>query len=108
MIDLVIRQGDSTDFNNNQILFNLKTDPSLDLTDWKAIFQLENFKYTWDDITSSPLYLVISNNDSYNIPIGQFMAAFKIIDDQGRTRTIRDDINVVVQDQKVDNPNAAS
>lgn len=98
-----IRRGDDSDAMGGFIVFNIETEIE-DLTGYTATFQVEDFRYTWDDITSKELELVITREESLQFTPGKHMGGFKVYDADGLAQTEVDNIPVYVKDMVVENP----
>lgn len=98
---IVITQGDDSNALGEEIAINLDTD--LDLTGCRAVFQLENFKQEFEDITSKKLLVVIPRTETKKLPCGQRTGAIKIYDKNGLAKTIVKDIKFLIEREVVDN-----
>ena len=97
----IIVQGDDTNALGNSIIFRLKTD--LDLTGYKAVFQVEHLRYEWNDITSKELSLVFTREQTATIEEGSYLGALKIYDNNDLAVTVIRNIPVNVLPMVVDN-----
>lgn len=97
----IIVQGDDTNALGNAIIFTLETD--LDLTGYKAVFQVESLQYVWDDITSKELSLVFTREETSKLEAGSYTGALKIYDNNDLAVTVIRDIPVNVMPMVVDN-----
>lgn len=98
---IVITQGDDSNALGEEIVINLDTD--LDLTGCRAVFQLENFKQEFEDITSKKLHVVIPRADTKKLPCGQRFGAIKIYDKNGLAKTIVRGIKFLIEKEVVEN-----
>lgn len=96
-----ITQGDDSNALGNTMGFELETD--LDLTGYRAIFQIARLQWKFDDITSKELSFVVTKEQSYELMEGVEYGALKIFDADNRPVTIIRDIPVYVKTQVVDN-----
>ena len=98
---IITRRGDDTNALGIAILFNLNTD--LDLTGYTAVFQVNDLRYTWDDITSKRLEMHFTREQTMTLPVGTSYGALKIYDNNGLAITVKSNIPVRVQRLMVDN-----
>ncbi len=98
---IIIRQGDDTNALGNSIIFNLTTE--LDLTGFKAVFQVDELRYEWNDITNKQLYMDFSADDTAKLPVGTSYGALKIYDSNGLATTVISNIPVRVLPLVVEN-----
>lgn len=98
---IIIRQGDDTNALGMAIIFNLNTD--LDLTGFKAVFQVNDLRYTWDDITSKRLEMHFTREQTATLPLGTSYGAFKVYDNNDLAVTVLSNIPVRVQPLIVEN-----
>lgn len=98
---IIIRQGDDTNALGMAIIFNLNTD--LDLTGFKAVFQVNDLRYTWDDITSKRLEMHFTREQTATLPLGTSYGAFKVYDNSDLAVTVLSNIPVRVQPLIVEN-----
>lgn len=83
---IILRQGDDTNFNGNTITINMNT--KIDLTGWTAIFQLQDLKINFDDISNKKINLVISQEQTNKLEAGDFNGWIKLQDKEGRQCTV--------------------
>lgn len=99
---IVITRGDDSNAFNNTITITIKTD--LDLSGYRAIFQIGKEQWIFDDITSKVLNIVISKDQSMKFKEGTFYAALKLFQPDGLCKTMFRDIPVYVREMVVNNP----
>ena len=83
---ITIRQGDDSDFNGHSITFNLKTDK--DLAGWQARFQLQDLLFTFDNIETKQVNLVITSEQSEQLETGTCFGYLQLIDNNGKKGTV--------------------
>lgn len=98
---IVITQGDDSNALGNTIKIILNTE--LDLENFTAAFQIGSLRWTFDDITSKELEIVVTKEQSKQLAEGVEYAALKVFDSAGRAITIIRDVPVYVKTQVVDN-----
>lgn len=98
---ITIVQGDDTNALGNSIVFTLKTD--LDLTGYSAVFQVEELRYEWNDITSKELSLVFNREQTATLEEGVHLGALKIYDNNDLAVTVIRNISVTVLPLVVEN-----
>lgn len=98
---ITIVQGDDTNALGNSIVFILETD--LDLTGYTAVFQVEELRYEWEDITSKELSLVFTREETSTLEEGNHYGALKIYDDENLAVTIIRNIPIYVLPMVVEN-----
>lgn len=98
---ITIVQGDDTNALGNSIIFYLETE--LDLTGYTAVFQVENLRYEWDDITSKELSLVFTREQTATLEQGSYLGALKIYDSNDLAVTVIRNIPVYVLPMVVEN-----
>ena len=94
-------QGDDSNALGNKISIKLTSD--LDLTGFTAVFQLEDYRQKWDDITSKKLEVIIPRSVTENLTVGQHKGGLKIYDKNGLAKTIIKDIKFYVSREVVEN-----
>lgn len=99
---LVITRGDDSNAFNNTITVEIETD--LDLTGYKAIFQIGKQQWIFEDITSKYLDIIITKEQSMKFCEGTYYAGLKIYEPNGLCKTAFRDIPVYVREIAVDNP----
>lgn len=99
---IVITRGDDSDAFDDSITIRITTD--LDLTGYSAIFQIGKQQWTFPDISSKEVNIVITKEQSMKFCEGTYYAAFKIYQPDGLCKTIFRDIPVYVKEIVVDNP----
>lgn len=90
-----LTQGDDSNALGEEI--NIILDSDLDLTGYSAVFQLCDFQYKWEDITSKKLPLIISSEDSKKLESGMQKGALKIYDKDGLAKTVIRDIQFLIE-----------
>lgn len=98
---ITLRQGDDSNALGQEISIFLDTD--IDLTGFRAVFQLDEFRQEFDDISSKELFVVISKKESEKLPIGELVGALKIYDANGLALTIADEIKFLIKKKVVEN-----
>ena len=98
---IIIRQGDDTNSLGNSIVFNITTD--LDLTGYTAVFQVNDLRFEWEDITSKQLAMYFTAEETISLPVGTSYGALKIYDNNGLANTVISDIPVRVLPLMVEN-----
>ena len=98
---IVITRGDDSDSFNNTITITMNTE--LDLTGYKAIFQICKEQWVFDDISSKQISIVIDKDRSMKFKEGTYYAAFKLFQPDGLCKTAFRDIPVYVKEIVVDN-----
>lgn len=96
-----IVQGDDTNALGDSIIFYLETD--LDLTGYKAVFQVESLRYEWNDITTKELSLVFTREQTSTLAEGTYLGALKIYDNNDLAVTVIRNIPVNVLPMVVEN-----
>lgn len=92
---IIIRQGDDTNALGNSIVFNIITD--IDLTGYTAVFQVNELRYEWADITSKRLEMYFTAEQTATLPTGTSYGALKIYDNNDLAYTVISNIPVRVQ-----------
>lgn len=100
---IIITQGDDSNAIDGNIVLELDTD--LDLKGWTARFQIGEQVWDFDDITSKELNLVITKEQSAQMPVGDNWGALKIYDASGLAKTVIRNIKVIVRAEVVSNGN---
>lgn len=98
---ITLRQGDDSNALGRETKITLDTD--LDLTGFRAVFQLDEFRQEFDDITSKELFVVIPRDASANLPVGELDGALKIYDADGLALTVADEIKFMIEEKVVEN-----
>lgn len=98
---IIIRQGDDTNALGNSIVFNITTD--IDLTGYTAVFQVNELRYEWADITSKRLEMYFTAEQTATLPTGTSYGALKIYDNNDLAYTVISNIPVRVQPIMVQN-----
>lgn len=98
---IVITRGDDSNALNNNITITLKTD--LDLTGYKAIFQIGPEQWIFDNIESKVLDIVVSKEISLRFHEGTYYGALKLFEPSGLCKTVFRDIPVYVREEVVKN-----
>lgn len=99
---ITIIQGDDTDFNGNTALkVNINTD--IDLTGFKGRFQLKSIVKDYADVTSKSVNIVLTKEETNNLPSGSATGAFKLFDTNGKALTVVKDIPFVILKKQVKN-----
>ena len=96
-----IIRGDDTDFAGQDFV-GFEIESELDLTGFKAKFQMGTFVKVWDDITSKMLDLSFSAEESLALPLGENTGAIAVIDADGKLETMYTDLVFYVEDKVVD------
>ena len=99
---IVITRGDDSNALNNTITIKIKTD--LDLTGYKAVFQIGKEQWIYDDISTKIISVVINKDVSMKFPEGTLYAALKLFQPNGLCKTVFRNIPVYVLQKVVDNP----
>lgn len=81
-----LRQGDDSNYNCNHIVFHLKT--SIDLTNWKATFQLQDLQWSFDSLASKRIDLIINREQSLQLEVGTCYGYLQLIDSEDKYGTI--------------------
>lgn len=84
---LDIRQGDSTDFFYN-IHVNINTIDGLDLSGWKAYFQVGSYQKPFNDITNG-IDIIIGAEQTQKLQIGRHNAYLKFITPDNKIGTTK-------------------
>lgn len=98
---ITLRQGDDSNALGRETKITIETD--LDLTGFKAVFQLGTFQQEFTDITSKELFVVIPRDASANLPAGELDGALKIYDANGLALTVAAKIKFNIEKKVVDN-----
>ncbi len=98
---ITLRQGDDSNALGREIKITLDTD--LDLTGFKAVFQLGDFRQEFNDITSNELFVVIPAAESEKLEVGPLAGALKIYDANGLALTVAVEIKFNIEEKVVDN-----
>lgn len=96
-----VTQGDDSNALGNTIDIEIETD--LDLTGFKAVFQIADIRWKFEDITSKILPIVVSAEQSMQLQPGVEYGALKITDADGKAITVIRDIPIYVKTKVVDN-----
>ena len=96
-----LTRGDDSDALGEKIVLNLNTD--LDLTGWSAVFQLANFRQSFNDISNKALSLVFTKKDTKKLPLGYINGALKLYNPQGKAHTVIRDLSFEVLSEVVRN-----
>lgn len=102
---MVIRltRGDDLSALGEEVKIVLETEDGLDLTKFKAKFQLGDFQQEWSDLTSKELSLDIPRSKSKNLPLGFQKGALKIYDESGLAKTVYKNIQFLIEPEVVKN-----
>lgn len=98
---ITLRQGDDSNALGRETKITLDTD--LDLSGFRAVFQLGDFRQEFTDITSKELLIVIPRDASANLPVGELDGALKIYDANGLALTVADEIKFLIEEKVVEN-----
>ena len=101
MAVITLTQGDDSNALGKEIKITLNTD--IDLTGFKAVFQLDNFQQKFDDITSKELFVVIPAADTAALPVGELDGGLKIYDANGLCLTVAKEIKFLIEEKVVEN-----
>lgn len=102
MSDVIyLTQGDDSNALGNKIIIGLTSE--LDLTGFTAVFQLEDYRQEWDDITSKRLEVIIPRSVTEKLTVGNHKGGLKIYDKKGLAKTIIKDIKFYVSREVVEN-----
>lgn len=101
MAVIELTQGD--DLNALGQEYNITIETDIDLTGFKAVFELDGFRQEWSDITSKTLPLAISREESKKLKLGERVGALKIYDENGLAKTIKKDIKFLITPEVVKN-----
>lgn len=102
MSDVIyLTQGDDSNALNERIMINLNTER--DLTGYTAVFQLEEFRQEWDDISSKKLELIVPRSVTKKLTVGQHKGGLKIYDKKGLAKTVINNIKFYVSREVVEN-----
>lgn len=83
-----IRKGDSTDFFYSiTIPIEVEEGSTVDLTGWKAIFKVDSYTETFEDITSRELYINLTAENTKELKIGDNTAYVKFITSDNKVGT---------------------
>lgn len=96
-----LTRGDDSNALGEEIKIVLKTD--MDLTGFKAVFQLGGYQQVFDDITSKELIIIIPKEESINLEVGAMEGGVKLYDANGLARTIVKDIKFMIEREVVNN-----
>lgn len=97
-----LRQGDSLKWLGREVLFNIDSD--LDLTGWKAIFQLGPLIKVYENFEESKIIdLDITKEESENLNLGYQTAYLKFVDAEGLAGTQDVRINFLILPKEVEN-----
>ena len=99
---IYIHKGDDTDFNNSSFL-RFELDTEWDLTGWKAKFILHSVIKEIDDISTKVFDIHLSSQETKNLPLGKLNNELKLVDEEGKVKTIGKDIEIEVTNDIVDN-----
>ena len=99
---IVITRGDDSNAFNNTITISMTTE--LDLTGYKAVFQIGKEQWIFDDITEKIINIVVDKDTSMKFHEGTYYAALKIFEPDGLCKTVFRDIPVYVREIAVNNP----
>lgn len=101
-----ITAGDDSNALGNTITIKLTTD--VDLTGYSMIFELCGQTWSFDDISSGEIPLVITREQSAQFPTGTQYGAIKIFDEYKLCKTVLTDIPFYVKPMVVENPTNAT
>lgn len=96
-----LRQGDDSNALGRETKITIETD--LDLTGFRAVFQLGEFQQKFDDIASKELFVVIPRAESEKLEVGPVDGALKIYDPNGLALTVADGIKFLIEEKVVEN-----
>ncbi len=100
---IIITQGDDSNAMGGNIILELETD--IDLRGWTARFQIGDIVWNFSDITSKELNLIITKEQSAQMPVGDNWGALKIYDASGLAKTVIRNIKIIVRAEVVSNDN---
>lgn len=101
--EVIIRQGDATDFADNKSLtINLSNTPD-DLAGYRGRFQLGKVIKDYADITSKSIEIILNADETEKVSEGLQYASFKLFDAEGRPCTILEKIPYRVLPKRVEN-----
>lgn len=98
---ITLTQGDDSNALGEEINIVLETD--MDLTGFKAVFQLGDYQQEFDDITSKKLSVVIPRDASEKLEVGPMDGALKVYDASGLARTVEKEIKFLIEAKVVEN-----
>lgn len=91
-MSITLIKGDDTNWNGEQP-FEISIQTDYDLSDgFKAEFILCEVKKIFNSIENNKLYPVFTNKDTARFVLGDVFATLRILDAQGRVRTVKSDI----------------
>lgn len=99
---MLIRLTQGDDLSALGEVVNIVLESDMDLTNFKAVFQLGDFQQKWEDITSKILPLDIPSTESKNLPLGFQKGALKIYDESGLGKTINKNILFLIEPSVVE------
>lgn len=102
---MVIRltRGDDLSALGEEVNIVLETSEDINLTNYKAKFQLGDFQQEWSDITSKKLTLDIPRSKSKDLPLGFQKGALKIYDENNLAKTVYKNIQFLIEPEVVKN-----
>lgn len=103
MDKIYIHRGDCVVFADITDFLTFLIDSQLDLTNWKAEFQLCTIVKKYDDISSKIIKIILSAEETSLLKCGEWNAALVLIDANGHRKTITNTIPFVVTDEVVEN-----
>ena len=103
MEKIYIRKGDSTIFaeNKNFLTFNIETE--LDLTNWSAIFKLQELSKPINDISSKSFEIVLTSEETSTLKTGSWNGTLVLIDADKNIKTVTTKIPFEVTLQVIEN-----
>lgn len=97
-----LRQGDSLNWLGREVNFKIKTE--VDMTNWKATFQLCDLIQVYKDFQENKIIsLNITKEESETLPVGYHTAYLKFTDESGRAGTQDLKILFLILQKEVEN-----
>ena len=103
MDKIYIHRGDCVVFADITDFLTFMIDSQLDLTNWKAEFQLCSIIKKYDDISSKVIKIILSAEETSLLKCGTWNGALVLIDANGHRKTITNTIPFEVTNEVVEN-----
>lgn len=98
---ITIRRGDDLNAMGRSYVFVLNTER--ELSSFRAVFEIDGFRQTWDDLSSKRLEISMSRDDTYKLKLGERVGYIKVYDEYDLAYTIEKEIKFNVLQEVVGN-----
>lgn len=103
MEKIYIRKGDSTIFANNKSFLTFNIETELNLTNWSAIFKLQELSKPIEDISSKTFEVVLTSEETSALKLGAWNGTLVLIDADKNIKTVTTKIPFEVTLQVIEN-----